>query len=194
MQVTQYSQTEFEIFTIDGAFSDAEIDALSSFVDSRILIASDKNFTGSGFSNGKLLHPVLAARILSRVTALLPETYVDACGVAWMFVDASRHVFYASMSTGDMFGIHTDTGSEYKDELNNRTLSRHTVIIYLNDGFQGGRTTFYSDAFEKTCEIIPQKGRLLAFDIDRYHKGERVLNGTKKWFGIELVARSVHLS
>jgi hypothetical protein len=184
--LVQHSPIAFEIFTVDGAFSDAEVDALSRFVDARGQ-GSDKPFTNSPFSNGKVIWPDLATRIFAKIKELLPETYVDAGGVKWTFIGASRYVFYATMSSGDMFGIHTDTGSEYN--AMNRTSSKHTAIIYMNDDFTGGGTTFYTDALTKTYDIVPKMGRMLVFDIDRYHRGECVLTGTKKWIGIELVAR-----
>jgi hypothetical protein len=85
--------------------------------------------------------------------------------------------------------IHTDTGSEY--DVPNNMYSKFTFLTYLNDGFTGGCTKFYDDRLRETCVITPERNRTLVFDIDLFHSGEKVLDGSKYWIGTELVASPV---
>jgi hypothetical protein len=89
------------------------------------------------------------------------------------------------MVPGNLFGIHTDTGSVY-DEIENK-FSKMTTLVYLTDDFEGGTTNFFTDAFVPTCTIKPRRGRVLLFDIDRFHEASPVISGVKRWIGVELV-------
>lgn len=86
---------------------------------------------------------------------------------------------------GENFGIHTDTGLYY--DYINKIKTRYTLLIYLNDDFEGGKTIFYDDNFNKTTEIIPKKGSCLIFDINLYHEGTQVISGSKYWIGCEIL-------
>lgn len=84
------------------------------------------------------------------------------------------------------FGIHTDTGLYYNTELNQK--SRWTLLIYLNDNFDGGETVFYdTNTWNKVCEIKPKIGKALLFDIDLWHSGSPIVDGEKYWIGCEII-------
>jgi hypothetical protein len=186
--VTHLTDVPFEVFTIDGAFSDAELDALAAFVERRCALTTpDRGFTNSPFANGKLRLPALAASIHARVRSALPDVFADRGGRAWLLEGAGDHVFYARMVPGDRFGIHTDTGSFHDASTGAR--SRFTALLYLRDDFEGGETAFYADDFAPTCTVVPKKGRMLVFDIERFHAGQPVASGVKTWVGVELVGR-----
>ena len=51
--------------------------------------------------------------------------------------------------------------------------SRLTFMIYLNDDFEGGQTSF------KNCTIVPKTGLALLFIPQIRHKGEPVTKGRK---------------
>ena len=187
ISVEQHSDIPFEICTIDGAFSEHEIESLALFVKREQNKNNTRTFTSSPFVNGKVLAPKLASILYSKFAHVLPPIFTDRNGKQWSFSQASRHVFYAVMVPGDMFGIHTDTGSEYDDV--NSEYSKFTVLLYLGDDFNGGETSFFTDDYVSTAKIIPSKGRILAFDIDRFHKGETVVSGEKLWIGIEIVCQ-----
>ncbi len=84
-----------------------------------------------------------------------------------------------------IFGIHTDTGLYYNDK--DKIYTTHTLLIYLNDDFEGGTTVFYDSNFKITDTIIPKKGSCLIFDISLFHKGSVVSKGSKYWIGCELI-------
>lgn len=87
---------------------------------------------------------------------------------------------------GDSFSMHTDTGLFY--DRKKREKSRWTMLIYLNDGYEGGETIFYdSDTWEEKVRIKPEEGKCLLFDIDLWHKGDVLLSGEKYWIGCEII-------
>lgn len=57
-----------------------------------------------------------------------------------------------------------------------------TFMIYLNDGFQGGETSF-DDAFSAEpfdeFQVVPRRGMALFFVHETHHKGEPVTAGRK---------------
>jgi hypothetical protein len=170
---------DFEIFTIDDLFQDKLIEWIN-FVET----ASSKNkpFTYSNFKNGKIIMPELSQYIYEK-KPFLPEIYIDARGEKWKFNRASKYTMYAVAAKGQSFPIHTDTGAEFSHEEE----SKFTLLIYLNDNFKGGQTQFYDDNFNKTRIIQPKSGRCLMFDINLFHAGLPLIEGTKMWIGTELV-------
>lgn len=72
---------------------------------------------------------------------------------------------------GHHFGLHHD--QSYTDAAGHRSLL--TLLVYLNDDFTGGDTTF-----PEQREIIrPRTGAALLFQHMLLHAGERVLSGHK---------------
>lgn len=189
--VTQHLPNKpFAVFTID-VLSNDEIQNLRDFVDTQ-LHNSVRNFTNSDFLNGRLVEPTISERIYNKILPFLPEIYTDFKDKHWEFVRISKTVMFANVEPGKHFGLHTDTGCEF--DLRDNTCSKYTVLVYLNDDFMGGSTTFYSDDFDKLFAITPRVGRILCFDIDMFHKGEVVSGGSKVWIGSELVCRCVSSS
>lgn len=125
----------------------------------------------------------------TKIHHFLPNKYCDRLGRSWAFCNAIPTIMMAKVEHNQHFGIHTDTGCAY-DKQNYR-YSKYTVLLYLNDDFDGGCTTFFSDNFKELFSIKPKTGRILCFDIDRYHRGEHVLSGCKCWIGTELVCSKV---
>ena len=63
-----------------------------------------------------------------------------------------------------------------------------TFQAYLNDGFEGGCTTFLNNSVwekDKTTvedvkyEVVPRKGSVLIFQHDMLHEGSELLSGRK---------------
>jgi hypothetical protein len=105
-----------------------------------------RNFTNNDFDNGKMIHPELSHMIYNRLQPFLPDTF--------------DNIMFARVQKGKQFGIHTDTGCEY-DVARNR-FSKYTVLLYLNDDFEGGATSFLTDRFEELFKVIPKKGACYA--------------------------------
>lgn len=181
--IQHHTPTPFEITTIDGLFDERELATFTEYVSD--VGRKDRPFTLSNFRNGKAIRPDMSSIMYSKLQPHLDALYKGT----WEFTDAAKYIMFADVDDGQEFPIHTDTGCEY-DETNNK-YSKFTVLIYLNDDFKGGNTTFYDVDFRKTVTVAPKKNRTLIFDIDLYHAGELVSCGRKHWIGTELVCRRI---
>jgi hypothetical protein len=175
----------FEIFTIDGLFTDGEVAEMEAYVEGAD--GASRFTTMADFKNGKVVDPRRSSLFYTRIQPFLPDAYVDRAGQRWAFVRSPSKIMYARVGAGQHFSLHTDTGCEYDDER--REYSKFTVLTYLNDSFDGGGTKFYDHSFRERVTIEPRRNRTLVFDIDLYHSGERVARGVKCWMGTELVCR-----
>jgi hypothetical protein len=182
----QKTDIAFEIFTIDDLFTDKEIEDMKTYIENAS--NDERTFTYSPFKNGKVVDKEMSTKIYKKLCDAegIPDCYKDRKGYSWELKGSSMYIFYAKLLPGQKFPIHTDTGSEFGEGGE----SKFTVLTYLNDDYTGGCTQFYNYSFEKTVSITPKKGRTLIFDIDTFHAGEEV-NGTKYWFGTEIVYRKI---
>ena len=87
-------------------------------------------------------------------------------------------VLTARYNPGEKSHLHMDT--PFDDDV------KYTLLIYLNDNFEGGDTNFYDDNFKLIKTIRPEKGKGLLFDINLYHQGTTVVSGNKYWIGCQL--------
>lgn len=134
-------------------------------------------FTDNGkFENDKYTNPELADYFYQKLKPKLEfKTY-----------RANNLIMTGKYTPNEEFGIHTDTGLYYN--IDQKEKSRYTLLIYLNDDFEGGETIFYDDYFKEIKRIIPKKGMALIFDIDLWHKANKVKTGYKYWIGCEIIA------
>ena len=77
---------------------------------------------------------------------------------------------YYKYVPGERFKMHRD-GSHKRNEKEESFL---TLIIYLNDDFEGGET-----GFMREFEVKPKAGRALIFDHQIRHEGKALETGTK---------------
>ncbi|XP_076109076.1 uncharacterized protein LOC143077222 [Mytilus galloprovincialis] len=76
---------------------------------------------------------------------------------------------------GEYFRPHYD--GMYK--RNNGERSYVTVQIYLNEGFEGGSTTFIGNHIEERVEVVPKTGSVLVFEHPILHEGSELIAGRK---------------
>lgn len=79
---------------------------------------------------------------------------------------------------GQRFNWHQD----FPYERDNGERSYLTFMIYLNDDFRGGETSFedsYSEESFEPFSVVPKQGMALFFEHGTYHTGELVLDGRK---------------
>jgi len=181
----QHSNIPYEIFTIKADWEKDQISKWLNFVKN----ANPKNrtFTDAAFKNGKIIEPEISNSIWQYIQPKLDSVYEDADGIKWKFQGVTKYVMYAVIEPGQSFPIHTDTGAEYSSDGE----SKFTVLVYLNHDFEGGTTQFYTHMFEKTIEIKPYSGKILVFDINLFHAGMPVKNGTKYWIGTEIICSKI---
>jgi hypothetical protein len=79
-----------------------------------------------------------------------------------------RFRFYR-YEVGQQFNWHFDGAYERP----NGERSQLTFMVYLNDGFEGGETSF------SECRVVPVRGMALLFVHQLRHKGEPVRSGRK---------------
>lgn len=158
-------------------------DECDSYID---LINNNKQiypFTIAGhFSSNKFFDEPLSKHFFSKLKSKAVNDKIDDD-----FVAPNSIIMTGKYNPGGNFGLHTDTGLFY--DKSRQTKSKYTLLIYLNDNFQGGETTFFTNDFQEECTIIPKKGSCLIFDMIKWHKGNEVLNGVKYWIGCEIIGK-----
>lgn len=77
---------------------------------------------------------------------------------------------YYRYEPGERFKLHRD-GSHVRNPYERSLL---TLLIYLNDDFEGGAT-----GFNREFDIEPKKGRAVIFEHKIKHEGKPIQSGTK---------------
>jgi len=95
---------------------------------------------------------------------------------------------------GGFFQPHHDGGFDVSDQMR----SIKTFMIYLNDGFEGGPTTFYDETQPRYQSAVPEKaiyalkperGSCLVFNQRITHDGGKLKSGTKYILRTEVMYR-----
>lgn len=76
---------------------------------------------------------------------------------------------------GEYFKSHYD--GSYRRENGER--SYVTIQIYLNEGFEGGSTTFLGTLSDERVEVVPKTGSVLIFEHPILHEGSKLISGRK---------------
>jgi predicted 2-oxoglutarate/Fe(II)-dependent dioxygenase YbiX len=115
---------------------------------------------------------VLAGELFKRIECFIPKLFKDK--VVFGLNERLRFLRY---DPGQFFKPHFD-GCYITPNKKKRSLI--TLMLYLNDGFQGGETTFLSyNAQDKEVAFVPKCGSILLFDHGVYHQGSDVYKGRK---------------
>ncbi|KAF9915623.1 hypothetical protein BX616_005714 [Lobosporangium transversale] len=137
----------------------------------------------------------LLEHIFMRCKAHFPETSGDGRGAVGI---NSRWRVYRYVP-GAIYRIHVDgqwpgsgldpvTGKYLYDAYGSKRLSRLTFLVYLNDEFEGGGTTFFTPSadvgFMDARAVSPRAGSVLCFPHGEaagslLHEGSPVLKGAK---------------
>lgn len=123
--------------------------------------------------------PELAAMLLDRVKGEVPAEIhgMELCGANERF----RGYRYRP---GMRFAPHAD-GAFVRNE---NEQSWYTFMVYLNEDFEGGRTTFL---VEPEVSITPETGKALLFQHPLIHEGSVVTAGVKYVLRTDVMYRSV---
>ncbi len=109
----------------------------------------------------------LADRILARIGDKAPETIHGM-----ELVGANERFRCYRYKPGMRFAPHSD-GSFYRNE---RERSCYSCLVYLNEDFEGGATTFLTDP---EVAVQPIRGMALLFQHPIIHEGSIVTSGVK---------------
>ena len=119
--------------------------------------------------------PQRAAELWQRVRPFVPPRFKKK----WQPVGLNERLRFYRYDPGQQFDWHRDGCFERA----NGERSFFTFMIYLNEGFEGGETSFLDKgqpvhAFEPFA-VSPRTGMALLFHHPIAHKGEPVLRGRK---------------
>ena len=135
----------------------------------------DAAMESSSILGGSLCMPVKNVHLSEILRkALLPQDVLVS--------DRWFYTRYADARNGGAkeMGNHMD-GTVWIEGLR-KTRSNMTVLLYLNDDFGGGHTTFMSgpplDAVP-TLSVAPEPGKALLLRQDAWHRGDPVTSGMK---------------
>jgi predicted 2-oxoglutarate/Fe(II)-dependent dioxygenase YbiX len=116
--------------------------------------------------------PALASRLWPRAAPYIPAQHGGRVALGFN----QRFRFYR-YDVGQQFDWHRD-GAFARE---NGERSQITVLIYLNEYFTGGETSFDDPKLGalSRLDIVPKTGAALFFDHPLVHKGQPVLAGRK---------------
>lgn len=120
--------------------------------------------------------PRLGAELFERIVPHVPSTMMMEDPRAEQRVIVAAHAVFLPLRVyrydpGQQFGLHQDQSYTGPDG----TRSLLTLMVYLNDDFEGGETDFPE---QDRC-IKPQRGHALWFQHMVLHAGRRVTSGCK---------------
>jgi prolyl 4-hydroxylase len=170
-----------KIYTIKNFLSAKECDKFIEQIDNK---GKTIAFTSVGkFKNDKYVDEKLANSFYEKIISTIDKQIIDRCKI----IKANNLIMTGKYAPNQQFGMHTDTGLYFNKK--EKLKSRYTLLIYLNDNYEGGETSFYDQKFQHILDIKPQKNMALLFDIDMWHKGKQVLSEHKYWIGCEIIGR-----
>ena len=88
----------------------------------------------------------------------------------------NEHLRILKYTEGDSFAIHKD-GNYLTPDMSE--ISQYTVLVYLNDDYEGGFTTYYNTAEEAGIPIIPKKGSVVIQHQKCLHNVPSLISGIK---------------
>ena len=140
----------------------------------------DAAMESSPILGGSLCMPAMHADLSAIVTMALGDRFGGAVVVSdrWFY---TRYADARNGGTVEM-GNHMDGTAWLEGSAIKKTRSNLTLLLYLNDDFEGGRTTFMSgpppDAVP-TRSVAPEPGKALLIRQDAWHRGDPVTSGVK---------------
>ena len=118
------------------------------------------------------------AKILyKRIAHIIPNNYNNIT-----FCEINPRFRFLKYNSGDHFEKHTD--EHYKNDKNE--ISLITVLIYLNNDYEGGNTKFLFDN-NNEISIMPKIGLICLMDQNILHEVPKLVSGIKYVIRTELM-------
>jgi predicted 2-oxoglutarate/Fe(II)-dependent dioxygenase YbiX len=111
-----------------------------------------------------------AAALWERLAPAIPERLGR-----FRAVGLNERLRFYRYEPGEFFAWHRD-GSFHRDD---HEQSLVTLMIYLNDGFEGGSTDFDLPDHDGPLRVVPERGMVLLFQHRLRHQGAPVRRGVK---------------
>lgn len=171
-----------DVLTIDGVLTDQECEALVheaeaiGFADAPITTMKGFEMRPEIRNNTRVIvdDHARARQLWERVAPRIPAVHRGQ-----RVVGLNERFRFYRYHRGQYFEWHRD-GPYCRSSEEQSVL---TLMVYLNDGYAGGRTEFTGAAVE------PRRGMVVVFDHDLRHRGALVLAGTKYVLRTDVMAR-----
>ena len=162
-----------DVRTLDGVLSEQECSALvaeaeaTGFGDAPISTLAGFVMAPEVRNNTRVMvdDESRAQWLWERMRSWIPAEHRGA-----RVVGLNERLRYYRYHPGQYFEWHRDGSFRRSPE----ELSMLTLMVYLSDGFTGGRTEFAS-----ASPVVPKLGMAVAFDHSVRHRGAPVIAGTK---------------
>lgn len=123
-------------------------------------------------------NPELSSLLWERIKTFIPESKDF-----WTPISINEQFRYYKYNIGERFNKHRD-GVFRRSSIEE---SRLTLMIYLNECFEGGETEF------DTFNVKPETGTAIVFEHHLKHKGSKVLKGVKYALRSDIMFRKNNL-
>ena len=119
---------------------------------------------------------VFAEILFNRIRHLLPTSRASENAPPNTLKGLNERLRILRYKPGHDFKPHMD-GCYVSPDGNEQSFL--TVMLYLNEGFEGGSTLFHSMDERASVAVVPKPGKVLVFDHRLYHEGQIIQKGTK---------------
>jgi len=175
-------------FTVDNFLSNKECESILHRLEGHTFqkaVINQKTLDTNIRNNSRtyIEDPKFVNKIWSKLKniGIIPKTMTNG---VFTLNGLYKHIIFYKYNRGEYFREHYD---DEKKDLNKKSF--FTVLIYLNNDFEGGETTFihhkkikykkkWKDEVTLT-PVIPQKGKLLVFKHNILHEGSILKSGIK---------------